>query len=132
MIPATPTKRLLVFAALAIPFVWGMTSIRNRALVAGTRAKMTRVRRAIDGYARDHGGRHPAALAELARPEGKRTPYADERDLSDPWGRAWVYAIDPEDPVGSPPRLASLGADGEPGGWGEDADVESKSAHAPR
>ena len=47
----------------------------------------------------------------------------------DPWGHAYVYAVEGDEPV-----FRSLGADGEPGGEGRDADVmgEAEAAEQPR
>ena len=72
-------------------------------------------------------GRYPTSdegLDALVRNVGDEPfwagPYIDKRTTpSDPWGRA--YAYDPSGNLG--PLVYSLGADGEKGGEGEDADV---------
>lgn len=50
-----------------------------------------------------------------------RGPYLDEEVPADPWGNPYVYSIPGRD--GMPFALYSLGADGKPGGEGNDADV---------
>lgn len=50
-----------------------------------------------------------------------RGPYLDEEIPADPWGNAYLYAIPGRD--GQPFAIYSLGADGQPGGEGNDADV---------
>ena len=70
-------------------------------------------------------GRYPANLGELVRApggtEGKwNGPYAKEPDLKDAWGNDYTYAIPGN---GKPFDLTSMGADGRPGGEGENRDV---------
>ena len=50
-----------------------------------------------------------------------RGPYLDEPVPEDPWGRPYKYSIPGRD--GLPFAIYSLGADGQPGGEGNDADV---------
>lgn len=50
-----------------------------------------------------------------------RGPYLDEAVPADPWGNAYQYSVPGRD--GLPFALYSLGADGKPGGEGNDADV---------
>ncbi|MFN3703341.1 type II secretion system major pseudopilin GspG [Thermomonas sp.] len=50
-----------------------------------------------------------------------RGPYLDEAVPNDPWGRPYKYSIPGRD--GMPFAIYSLGADGQPGGEGNDADV---------
>lgn len=50
-----------------------------------------------------------------------RGPYLDEEVPVDPWGNAYVYSMPGRD--GMPFAIYSLGADGKPGGEGNDADV---------
>lgn len=56
-----------------------------------------------------------------------RGPYLDEAVPDDPWGNPYVYAMPGKD--GMPFALYSLGADGKPGGEGNDADVGFLPAH---
>lgn len=48
-------------------------------------------------------------------------PYLDEAVPLDPWGHPYVYQIPGE--AGRPFSIFSLGADGKPGGEGNDADI---------
>lgn len=74
-------------------------------------------------------GRYPTASeglpALVVKPSGLdrwNGPYIDGTAApEDPWGRAYVYEARGEG--GRPYRIVSLGADGKPGGEGEDADV---------
>ncbi len=72
--------------------------------------------------------RSPDGLSWLASPPPDsqlaarwRGPYLDGVVPHDPWGRAYQYV--PPATTNQPFRLLSLGADGKPGGSGNDADV---------
>ena len=55
-------------------------------------------------------------------------PYLDEAVPLDPWGHAYVYQVPGEE--GRPFSIFSLGADGKPGGEGNDADIGHVSTAA--
>lgn len=55
--------------------------------------------------------------------DSKAAWYLSEKRLVDPWGRPYQYLV--PGPAGHPYEVISLGADGLPGGEGEDADVTS-------
>ena len=57
--------------------------------------------------------------AEAAR--GWAGPYLDEAVPQDPWGQPYQYS--PQSSGDNPFSLYSLGADGKPGGEGQDADI---------
>ncbi len=50
-----------------------------------------------------------------------RGPYLEDKLPDDPWGRPYQYAVPGEG--GQPFALFSLGADGQPGGSGDAADI---------
>lgn len=85
---------------------------------------------ALDAYRLDNG-RYPsttqglAALVSAPTDEpsvGWRGPYLRRAVPLDPWGKAYVYRFPGEaNPAGF--DLLSLGADGRPGGEGENADI---------
>lgn len=67
--------------------------------------------------------RWPETLEELTEPDpvaGK--PYMDSIPL-DPWKNEYQYEITPE----NKPLITSFGADGVPGGEGENADISSET-----
>lgn len=94
----------------------------------------------IEAFADRHGGRLPEDLFEVSqervdsldehRPHGLEGPISrpdaelpatQSLDLIDPWGGRITYRRDSER---GPARLTSLGADGQVGGTGLDADLE--------
>ena len=88
---------------------------------------------ALDSYRLDNG-RYPTTAQGLAalwsapsqdpRPAGWRGPYLRKDVPLDPWGRPYIYKAPGEQNPGGY-DLVSLGADGQPGGEGEAADVVS-------
>jgi general secretion pathway protein G len=83
----------------------------------------------LDIYRLDIGsypttGQGLAALNESpAGAAGWNGPYVnDETGIVDPWGRPFEYRS-PSQRVGRAFDISSLGADGKPGGSGEDADI---------
>jgi len=87
----------------------------------------------LDAYRLDTG-RYPTTEQGLAalsaeptsepRPMNWRGPYLRKAVPLDPWGNAYVYRA-PGTASGSGYDLLSQGADGRPGGTGEDADIVS-------
>jgi general secretion pathway protein G len=86
----------------------------------------------LDIYRIDVGS-YPSTQQGLAalstRPSGVagwNGPYVKDADeLNDPWGRPYIYRS-PSSRAGHDYDILSLGADGKPGGDGEDADIQNK------
>lgn len=100
----------------------------SKVQVAETQARM--LRGAVETYRLEVGGLPPEdqgldALVTQPASEPQRSrwrgPYLDEAVPLDPWNNPYVYSIPGAD--GMPFALYSLGADGKPGGEGNDADV---------
>jgi general secretion pathway protein G len=118
-----------VLAALVAPNVFRHV---GTAKDAAARSQMEMLGAALDAYRLDNG-RYPTTRqgldalwqepAQEPRPSGWRGPYLRKAVPADPWGAAYIYTS----PGERSPRgfdLLSLGADGVPGGEGEDADIE--------
>ncbi|MEM9066807.1 MAG: type II secretion system major pseudopilin GspG [Planctomycetota bacterium] len=69
-------------------------------------------------------------LNALTAPEAKPTDeyFIAPENLSDPWGRPYQYITPGPDDY--PYEVLSFGADGQPGGEGENADISSTSLRA--
>jgi general secretion pathway protein G len=119
-----------LLAALVAPNVFRHV---GSAKEATARTQIEMLGAALDAYRLDNG-RYPNSTQGLEalwlepavepRPRKWTGPYLRKRVPPDPWGNAWVY-VSPglANPTGF--DLLSLGADGMPGGDGEDADVKS-------
>jgi general secretion pathway protein G len=108
----------------------------GRARVAAARAQIGTFKTALQLYRMDNGElptqeQGLSALCELpARPPVPRNfraeGYLDSRKLpADPWGREYVYLVPGPEGDGEAFVVLSYGADGEPGGTGENADILS-------
>jgi general secretion pathway protein G len=121
---------IAALAALVAPNVFRHVETAND---AAARSQIEMLGAALDAYRLDNG-RYPSTQQGLAalweepaaepRPRNWRGPYLRKAVPPDPWGNAYVY----ESPGQVNPRgydLLSYGADGAPGGEGENADVAS-------
>ena len=116
---------VVIIAALAALFgsrVLGRVDTAKRKIAV---AKLSQIGGAIDTFRLDHE-RYPETLDELVhRPadidEDKWDRYLKSKDLLDPWNRPFGYKFpgDHDEEY----DLWSLGADGEPGGEKDGADV---------
>ena len=86
----------------------------------------------LEEYAILNGGRFPETLEVLVtKDSGGNSFLEDELLPTDPWGRPYIY----EPPTGGGYeglRVFTLGADGLPGGDGEDADIDHVMARNSR
>lgn len=79
---------------------------------------------AIDIFAIENAGRYPESLELLVTPDENGITYLKDQTTIplDPWQNEYVY--EPAS-AGSPYRLISYGKDGQPGGEGDDADIDN-------
>ena len=117
---------IALFAALVGPRLFKQT---GRAKLTAAKAQINSFQTALGVYKLDTG-QFPATEQGLAalrkQPDGVQRwdgPYLPQDIPLDPWGREYVYKYPGEH--GDEPDIQSLGADGQPGGSGEDADVMS-------
>ncbi|MEJ2677699.1 MAG: type II secretion system major pseudopilin GspG [Gemmatimonadota bacterium] len=117
-----------LLAGLVAPRILGRVS-EARGETARTQLELIRV--ALDNYYLDNG-RYPTTAQGLEAlrtvptseplPRSWRGPYLRGPVPQDPWGRPYIYRSPGENnPVSF--DLETLGADGRPGGEGEDADL---------
>ncbi|GBD45010.1 Type II secretion system protein G [bacterium HR40] len=130
----TLLELLVVLVVLAL--LAGLVAPRVLDYLAGAKRdaaklQIDRLATVLEYYRLDTGS-YPSTeqgLEALLRPPagvaGWKGPYLDNGALpEDPWGRRYVYRA----PAGEAPfEILSLGADGKPGGEGEDADISSRS-----
>ncbi len=119
-----------LLAGLVAPQIIGRVS-EARSATAHTQIELLSV--ALDNYRLDNG-RYPTTDQGLAAlrtrptadplPPNWRGPYLRKAVPTDPWNRPYLYRSPGiENPQGY--DLLTLGADGVPGGEGEDADIMS-------
>ncbi len=89
---------------------------------------------AVDAYRARHEGRVPATLDEAADSLPVRLASLVRQSTLDPWGNPVELQSTADEPQadGVPPyRLISRGADGKPGGEGDDADIIVDGSRGP-
>ena len=115
-----------LFVALVAP---GMFKKADQARVTAARSQMQNFMTALGTYKLDTG-MFPSTEQGLAALRVKPNemeqwngPYMPKDIPLDPWGHPYVYRYPGEH--GDEPEIVSLGADGQPGGEGVNADVVS-------
>jgi general secretion pathway protein G len=121
---------LAVLAALVAPNVF---SHLGTAKDAAARSQMEMLGAALDAYRLDNG-RYPTSAQGLEalrsapqfepRPRNWREPYLRRAVPLDPWGNPYVY-LSPGEANPNGYDLLTYGADGVPGGEGENADIRA-------
>ncbi|MCC6242628.1 MAG: type II secretion system major pseudopilin GspG [Gemmatimonadaceae bacterium] len=123
---------IVVIAVLATLVAPSLFKNVGDARVATARTQIETFGTALDAYRLDNG-RYPTSAQGLNAlwerptiepPANWKSPYLRKSVPKDPWGNAYVYTapgkINPQSY-----DLVSLGADGRPGGEGDDADILS-------
>ncbi|MDP6526071.1 MAG: type II secretion system major pseudopilin GspG [Kiritimatiellia bacterium] len=123
---------VLIITILATVVGVNVAQKPGQARVATAESQIVNLRTALNLYRMDNG-RLPtaaqglAALVEkpLMQPVPEKYPsggYLESINLpTDPWGSPYVYIV--PGPSGTPYDIISYGADAEPGGTGEEADI---------
>jgi general secretion pathway protein G len=94
----------------------------DEARTARAKADIADLGKALSLY-RMKAGKYPEALDELAQPlEGMKKGFVEDAVPQDPWGNDYFYQRTDDGYV-----LKSLGADGQEGGEGENADIDNKT-----
>ena len=122
----------IIIGMLAVFIVPNIGKKFGKAKVNIARAKMARVESSLEEFRMDCG-RYPndsegldALLTAPADLEGKWDgPYGKEGELLDPWNNRYIYVAEGTVNPGSY-DIVSLGADGQEGGEGENADIVNK------
>lgn len=117
---------IALFAALVAP---SMLKKSDAARVTAAKAQINSFMTALGSYKLDTGtfptteeGLHALRIKPQAANQWQG-PYLPKDVPNDPWGRPYQYKF-PGD-HGDEPDIVSLGGDGQPGGEGTNADVES-------
>lgn len=113
---------LALIGGLVLPGIIGKA---EGAKVKAAGSQISRLSMAVESYYLDTG-LTPESL-DLLVEEGSEVggwngPYVKPSTLKDPWGREYVYVYPGEH---GDFDIYSLGADGQPGGEGNDADINS-------
>lgn len=122
---------LSVLAALVAPNVFRHVGSSKQ---AAARSQIEMIGAALDAYRLDSDeypsteqGLSALRVAPTAGPAPRAWagPYLKKGVPRDPWGREYVYRVEPAGANGAGYRLFSFGRDGRRGGTGENADLTS-------
>lgn len=114
---------LAIIGLLTTVVVINVLPMQGRARVQKAKADITLLEQALE-FHKLEAGRYPTTEEGLAvLTEAGATGSTIKKLPNDPWGRPYVYVSPGAD--GAPFQISSLGADGQPGGGGEDADIKS-------
>lgn len=117
---------IALFAAIVAP---RMLSRGDAARRTAARAQINSFMTALGAYKLDTGvfpTTEQGLNALRVKPQGLNNwqgPYLPQEIPNDPWGNAYLYKFPGEH--GDEPDVVSLGADRQPGGDGNNADIES-------
>jgi general secretion pathway protein G len=112
---------LALIGGLVLPGIIGKA---EGAKVKAAASQVSRLAMAVESYYLDTGTT-PESLAQLVTDGGDagwNGPYVKESSLKDPWGREYEVRMPGEHGEFD---IYSLGADGQPGGEGKNADINS-------
>ncbi len=113
---------LALIAGLVLPGIIGKAESAKAKAAA---SQVSRLSMAVESYYLDTGFT-PESLEQLVKEPGDTKgwngPYVKTSALKDPWGRDYDYQYPGEHGEFD---LVSLGADGQPGGEGKNADINS-------
>ena len=113
---------LALIGGLVLP---GIIGTAEGAKVKAAGSQINRLAMAVESYYLDTGAT-PESLEALVEESGDvggwTGPYVKSSSLKDPWGREYVYEYPGEH---GDFDIYSLGADGQPGGEGKHADINS-------
>jgi len=112
---------LALIGGLVLPGIIGKA---EGAKVKAAASQVSRLAMAVESYYLDTGST-PETLAQLVKDGGDpgwNGPYVKESSLKDPWGRDYEFRMPGEHGEFD---IYSLGADGQPGGEGKNADINS-------
>jgi general secretion pathway protein G len=115
---------IVIIALLATLVVQNAPKFLSSGNKTKLKSDINAIEQALDVYFLESGGRYPDSLEALVQPDANGDTYLNaEKVPTDPWKNEYLY----EAPSGSQkkPIIRSLGRDGQPGGEGDDRDVDN-------
>ena len=112
-----------LLATLVVPNVMRNLFRANRAIA---QADISAIAQSVTDYAVDHSGKYPERIEDLITPDESGHAFLSNYTSApkDPWKNEYVYQP-PQS--GQSFKVMSYGRDGQPGGEGDDADIDNIS-----
>jgi len=112
-----------LLATLVVPNVLQRFAFASR---KKAEADILAIDSSLKEYAIANGGKYPDSLEALVTADVNGHTFLDQPHIpKDPWGNEYMY--EPPGPGQPLPRVMSYGKDGQPGGEGDDADMDTAS-----
>ena len=112
-----------LLATLVVPNVLQKFSFASR---KKAEVDITSIASALTEFAIANGGKFPDSLEVLVTPDVNGHTFLEGNHVpKDPWGHEYMY--EPPGPGQPQPIVKSYGKDGQPGGEGDDADMDNLS-----
>ncbi len=115
---------IVIIGLLATVVMINVLPSQDKAMTTKARADIATLGQAMEMYRLDNM-RYPPSLEALAQPRPSGGGAYVRSLPEDPWGRP--YQLNVPGPNNSPFDIASLGADGTPGGQNENADIRASA-----
>lgn len=116
---------IVIIGLLATLVVPNVMKNLGKAYLTTAKVNIKSIDQAVEEYAMDHAGTYPDSLEQLIEKDENGRAYLKAEEIpKDPWGLEYLY-----DPAtdGDNYRIYTLGKDGQPGGEGENADMDQLS-----
>jgi general secretion pathway protein G len=109
-----------LLATLVVPNVMKQLFTANTAVA---KQDISAISQAVQNFAIEHAGKYPERLEDLITPDENGHKYLDRQSVpKDPWKNEYVYEA-PQSGQGF--KVICYGRDGQPGGEGEDSDIDN-------
>ena len=112
---------IALLATLIAPRLLGRI---GQAKTAVAKAEVNEIAKQVQLFCVDNGLTRPSDDFELGMLASGATPYLKASDLTDPWGNGYVILVPGERNPDF--DVVSYGADGQPGGEGENVDITNE------
>jgi general secretion pathway protein G len=114
---------IVIIGLLVTMVVPNVMAKLGKAYLTKAKGDINQISQALDEFATDNGLNYPDSLDQLTEPNESGDAYIKVIP-QDPWKRDYMY--DPPS-NGDDYRIYSYGKDGQPGGEGDDADIDQIS-----
>lgn len=116
---------IVIIGLLATAVVTNYDKIFPKGREARVKTDLLAIESAIDLFKMENNGKLPENLGRLVEPDSNGQRYIKDKESVplDPWDHEYFYNVQPNGTY----DLGSYGADGQPGGDGENGDVTLKS-----
>ncbi len=116
---------IVILGLLATLVVTNVMKNLGQAMGGKVKTDITTIESALENYAINNSGKYPDSLEALITPDVNGQAYLKQSSIpKDPWKNEYQY--EPPAPGQPRPKIYTLGKDMQPGGEGDDRDVDNE------